>query len=110
MHRERETCSGSSSWAAKGGWDSGESLSGVGKDGVGLLRMESSPVLRAPPDPRKRHSPLRKGVVPQSCGRGPRCAHWIKGRHGIVEGESSSLHPVTEVPCVYTRPRVVGGI
>lgn len=63
---------------------------------------KEQPVLRAPPDPTERHSTLRKGLFPQACGRGPRCVHWIKGRHSTEERESSSPQPCDGGPmCVH---------
>lgn len=34
---------------------------------------------KAPPDPQKRHDAVGWGSSPQSCNRGPRCAHWAEG-------------------------------
>ena len=84
----------------KDGWD-GKSLWGGGGQRWGGALEEfraEQPVLSTPPDPKERHSPLRKGIFPQFCGTLDQGEAWCWG------GVSSSPHPVN------TGPRVVGGI
>lgn len=62
------------------GWVGWRSLSGVGRERVGLLRSLGRSNRFS-----GLHLTLRKGIIPQPCGRGPRRAHWTNGRLGIVE-------------------------
>lgn len=50
----------------------------MGLGSIEEFRMEQS-APKAPPDPQKRHDTVGVGVLPPSCNRGPRCAHWTEG-------------------------------